>query len=309
MICETLLDTIGNTPLIKLQKTSKYFSSNNCSVYIKWEAANPGGSHKTRIAYAMIKAAENEGTLKPFSGQTILEPSGGNTGIGIAIVANIRGYKVCLVIPDNYSPEKQKILKSYGAEIILSDSSKGNNSHGELATNIFLHDPDKYIMLNQSANPANPEIHRKTTAPEIIRVLNTIGAIPDIFVGGVGTGGSISGVGEILKKRYLSMKVFCVQPYGCDILNNVFIKHKIQGLAVGIIPKNLNINIIDKVVSVKEEEALELLKIILKYEGLHVGVSTAANLAAIKKISEQSDRLTFVTIAYDTGYQYLDHFL
>lgn len=303
MYCETILKAIGHTPIIKLQKTAAHLKSN---IYVKLEFLNIGGSHKARIAFAMIKAEEDNGKLKPNTGQTIVAPTGGNTGIGLAIAGSLLGYKVILVIPDNYSPEKQRILKTLGAEIVLSDSKLGNNSHGIKATEICLENP-AYVLLDQASHPANPEIHRKTTAIEIIDDLK--GKVINYFVGGIGTGGSITGIGEILKNKYFGLKIVGVQPEGCDLLKNIFVPHKIQGLAVGIIPRNLNINIIDEMISVSELDAIKMMNHLAVSEGLCVGISSAANIVAcIKKAEQCEEKINLLTLAYDSGAQYLEYF-
>ena len=255
----------------------------------------------------MIKAAEEKGRLSPNLGKTILAPTGGNTGIGLAIAASILGYKVKLVIPDDYSREKQNILKAYGAEVILSDSSRGNNSHGELATNMYFENPSRYELLDQASDPANPEIHRKTTAIEILNDLKEVKI--DYFIGGIGTGGSITGIGEVLKNKYPELKVIGVQPEGCDLPNNVFIHHKIQGLAIGFIPKNLNMDIIDEMISINELEAIDMMKKLTELEGLCVGISSAANIVAGLRVAGRfKEKINIVTLAYDSGSHYLEYF-
>lgn len=310
MICNSILETIGQTPVIKLNNIIDECWKSKVAIYIKNETFNPGGSHKTRIAFNMIKDAEKQGILKPNTGQTIVEPTGGNTGAGLAMAGAIRGYRVLLVIPDNYSPQKQKLLKALGAEIILSDSRKGGNSHGELAMEIQLENPD-YVMLNQGQNPANPEIHRLTTAPEILKDFPDESI--DYFIGSIGTGGHITGIGEVLKKEKPEVTIVGVQPSGCELLENKFVPHQIQGLAVGIIPKVLNVNIIDRMISVTFEESLEMMKLLIRKEGLLVGLSSGANLAAAKKIVEElqqqqplTKKVNILTMAYDSAIDYLD---
>ena len=311
MLYNSILETIGKTPVIKLQKVIEQFlESSKIAIYVKNETFNPGGSHKTRIAFNMIKDAEKKGILKPNSGQTILEPTGGNTGLGIAIAGAVLGYKVILIIPDNYSPQKQNLLKALGAKIILSDSKKGGNSHGELALEILFDNPN-YVMLNQSSNPANPEIHRLTTAQEILADFSDKSI--DYFVGGIGTGGHITGIGEILKKENPNIQIIGVQPNGCEIFKNQFIPHKIQGLAVGIIPDVLNINIINKMISVTFEESRQMMKYLIRQEGLLVGLSSGANLAAALKIVHELNQnqplnkeVNILTMAYDSAIDYLE---
>ncbi|MBH8554955.1 PLP-dependent cysteine synthase family protein [Nostocaceae cyanobacterium CENA357] len=301
MIYNSILETVGNTPIVKLNKAT--FGTNS-SIFVKLETFNPGGSHKIRIAFNMIRSAERMEILKPNSGQTILEPTGGNTGIGIAIAASVLGYKVVLVIPDNYATEKQKLLKAFGVEVVLSDSRNGNNSHGELAQEIQLEHPD-YVMLNQSQNPANPETHRLTTAKEILADFKDEKI--DYFVASIGTGGHITGIGEVLKKELPNIVIAGVQPKGCDLLCNKFIPHKIQGLAVGMIPKVLNIDIVDKMISIEFDEAVMMMKNLMKKEGLLVGISSGANIAAALKIAQEDTRkINILTLAYDSAADYLD---
>ena len=312
MLYNSVLQTIGQTPMIQLKNLVEIddYLKSNFAIYIKIETFNPGGSHKSRIAFNMIKDAENQGILKPNTGQTILEPTGGNTGIGIAMAGAVLGYRVVLVIPDNYSLQKQKLLKALGAKIILSDSHKGSQSHGELALEILFENPD-YVMLNQFGNPANPEIHRRTTAQEILEDFPDESI--DYFVAGIGTGGHITGIGEILKQEKPEVTVVGVQPSGCELLDNKFVPHQIQGLAVGIIPKVLNVKIIDRMISVTFEESLEMMKLLILKEGLLVGLSSGANLAATLKIVEElrqhaqlTKKVNILTMAYDSAIDYLD---
>jgi cysteine synthase len=304
---QSILDSACNTPIVRI---NKLFEDYNIDVYIKLETSNPGGSHKTRIAINMILDFENKGILKPNMGQTILEATGGNTGIGIAIASAVRGYRCVLVIPDNYSLSKRRMLKALGAEVILSDSSKGSNSNGQLAMKIQMDYPD-YVMLNQCENLANPEIHRRTTAQEILQDFSDVPI--NYFVCCIGTGGHITGVGEVLKKEKPGVQVIGVQPFGCNLPANQFIPHQIQGIAIGIIPQVLNVNIIDRMISVTFEESSEMMKFLIKKEGLLVGLSTGANLAAVWKIAEElkknsniRDRINILTMAYDSAIDYLD---
>ncbi len=310
MLHDNILSTIGKTPIIKLNNIMEFFNCLNIDIYIKNESLNPGDSHKVRIALNMIEDAEKKGILKPNTGQTILEATGGNTGTGIAMAAAIKGYKVTLVIPDNYSSQKQKLLKALGAKIILADSTTGCNSHGKLAMEIQFENLD-YVMLNQIENPANPDIHRLTTAPEILEDFQNDRI--DYFVSCVGTGGHITGIGEILKIHNPKIKVIGVQPYGCDLLNNKFIAHKIQGVAVGLLPKVLNVNIIDKMIDVTFEESLSMMKLLIQKEALLVGLSSGASLAAtlklvkeLKAINNTTKKINILTMAYDSARDYLN---
>jgi cysteine synthase len=304
MVADSILDLLGNTPIVRL---SRLCASEKVSatLFLKLESQNPGGSHKARIAHAMILRAEQRGDLQRGSGQTVLESTGGNTGLGLAIACNIYGYKLVLVIPDNYSPEKQRLLLLYGATIIQSKSGDGNNSHIELATRLKLQHPD-WVWPNQQRNPANPEIHRRTTAPEIIAALQDQSV--DILVGGVGTGGHITGVGEILKQRWPHMKVVVVQPQGNDFRNRLFSPHRIQGLAVGILPENLNTRLVDDYVSISYDDAIRAVRKLIDTEGIGVGISSGANIAACLQLAHEKPNLRIISFAYDDVSQYLDQF-
>jgi cysteine synthase A len=297
----SILDFLGDTPIVKVQNIH---SEGAADVYLKLEEFNPGGSIKARIALRMIIDAEEKGFFKHNSGQTIIEPTGGNTGIGLAMVGAVRGYKVILVVPDNYSREKIEILKVYGAKVILSDSKKGNDSHIEMVKEIIKEHPG-YIWLNQFANMSNPKVHYETTGKEIIEALEKV----DCFVAGVGTGGTITGVGKRIKEKFPDALIVGVQPVGCDVLKGKAIPHRIQGLAIGMLPPILDVNIVDKVVSIKYEEAVEYMKDLASKEGLLTGISSGANVcAAIKMAKELGEGKTVVTVAPDSGRSYLEVF-
>jgi cysteine synthase A len=303
MIHESLLQAIGETPVVRL---AAFSAETGLEVYAKLESLNPGGSHKARIALAMVRDAEERGILRPGSGQTIIEPSGGNTGIGLAIAGNILGYRVVLVIPDNYSPEKQKLLRLYGAEVVLSDSRRGNNSHGELAMELQLENPG-YVMLNQQRNPANPEIHRRTTAQEILRDFAALP--PDCLVAGIGTGGHVTGLGETLKARWPWLRVFGVEPEQCDLLADRHAPHEIQGLSIGLVPRILNLGVLDGMLKVSKQACLERVRRTMRSDGVSLGLSSAANLVAIAQLAGELPRATRVlTLIYDGVDSYLPHF-
>ncbi|AMR65546.1 PLP-dependent cysteine synthase family protein [Aquipseudomonas alcaligenes] len=303
MIHESLLQAIGETPVVRL---AAFSAETGLEVYAKLESLNPGGSHKARIALAMVRDAEARGILRPGSGQTIIEPSGGNTGIGLAIAGNILGYRVVLVIPDNYSPEKQKLLRLYGAEVVLSDSRRGNNSHGELAMALQLENPG-YVMLNQQRNPANPEIHRRTTAQEILRDFATLP--PDCLVAGIGTGGHVTGLGETLKAAWPQLRVFGVEPEQCDLLADCHAPHEIQGLSIGLVPAILNLGVLDGMLKVTKQDCLARVRQTMRGDGVSLGLSSAANLAAIAQLATELPRGTRVlTLIYDGVDSYLAHF-
>lgn len=305
MLVDTILDLVGRTPTVRL---SKFSAAVGVSVYAKLEQFNPGGSHKARIALGMIHDAERKGVLHRGSHQTILEPSGGNTGIGLAIAGALYGYRTVLVIPDNYSREKQAILRLYGAEIVLSDSTRGNNSHGEKALAILLEHPE-YVMLNQQRNPANPRTHRDTTAREILADL--YGRQIDCFVGGIGTGGHITGLGQELKRAHPHVLVVGVEPEGCNLLMNKGVRHDIQGLSVGIIPDVLDVGVLDGMVQVGRADCVAMVRRIMSSEGVSLGISSAANLVAIEQLVERRRMprdSTVLTLIYDGVEQYLGYF-
>ncbi|MGH3871590.1 MAG: PLP-dependent cysteine synthase family protein [Pseudomonas sp.] len=300
-IVDSVLDAIGGTPVVRLARLDAELDR---KIYLKLELLNPGGSHKVRIAYNMILEAECAGELTRHSGQTIIESTGGNTGIGLAMVSAILGYRLVLVIPDNYSMTKQRLLRHYGAEIALSDHRLGNNSHTELALKMLFDNSD-WVMLNQQANPANPEIHERTTAAEILSAFE--GVAPDAMVAGVGTGGHLTGIGRVLKRHNPDMRIGAVVPEGCSLRENRFVPHDIQGLAVGLVPAVLDMRLIDEEIPVSYSEAVTMMRQLMKMEALAVGISSAANLVAVcrwaKMFNKGSHLLTF---AYDGVLDYLD---
>ncbi len=296
MKAENILQTIGNTTHLRL---SKLFPKHE--VWIKLEKNNPGASIKDRIALAMIEDAEKEGTLK--AGSTIIEPTSGNTGIGLAIVAAVKGYKLILVMPESMSIERRQIMAAYGAEFVLTPKKKGMNGSITKATELAAEISDSWIPM-QFKNESNPEIHRKTTAQEII---NDFPDGFDYLITGVGTGGHITGVGDVLKSKFNNLKVFAVEPKDSPVINGGEPgPHKIQGIGAGFIPENLNLSSIDKSIKVSHEEAYRFAQKVAKLEGLFVGISTGASLAAIEKESQNiSKGASILTFAYDTGERYL----
>ena len=296
-----ILDFMGNTPIVKLQKIIDKFGS---EIYVKLEEFNPGGSVKSRIALQMIIDAEKKGLLKPNSNQTIIEPTGGNTGIGLAMVGSIRGYNIILVVPDNYSMEKINILKAYGAEVVLSDSKKGNFSHIEKKDDLMYEHPE-YICLNQFINPSNRKTHYENTGREILEALEEV----DCFIAGIGTGGTITGVGRKIKEKFPGSIICGVQPVGCDVLKGKAVTHKIQGLSIGILPDVLDKNIVDRVISVEYKEAVHCMKRLAKKEGLLLGISSGANIYAAMKIAKElGEGKKVVTVAPDSGRSYMEVF-
>jgi cysteine synthase A len=289
---------IGNTPLIRLNHLSE---KGKGTVFGKAEYMNPGGSIKDRICLSMINEAEKKGLLKP--GGTILEPTSGNTGIGLALIAAVRGYKVILVMPESMSQERVSLLSSYGAELILTPAYEGMQGSLKEAQEILGKNPD-YFMPNQFANSANPDIHRKTTA---IEIWNDMDGQIDAFVAGVGTGGTITGVGEVFKTRNPKIQVIAVEPATSAILSGgISGPHKIQGIGAGFIPPVLNRKILDRVITVSDDDAYRTSKRLAKEEGMLVGISAGANVfAALQVAREIGPNKNIVTILCDTGERYI----
>ncbi|MFW6034837.1 MAG: cysteine synthase A [Halothermotrichaceae bacterium] len=297
-IYENVTELIGNTPILKLNSLT---SSDEAQILLKIEKNNPGGSIKDRICSSMIKTAEENGKLKP--GGTIVEPTSGNTGIGLALIGAAKGYKVILTMPESMSVERRKILKAYGAKIVLTPGENGMKGAIDKAREIAEENENTFIP-QQFQNKANPKIHRKTTAREIIE--DTEGNI-DYFVAGVGTGGTLTGVGEILKEEIDKIQIIAVEPDNSAVLSGEGPgPHKIQGIGAGFIPDVLNTEIIDRVIKVKNEESLETSRKLARKEGLLLGISSgAAAAAAVKLAKEVGPDKTIVTIAPDSGERYL----
>ncbi len=295
MKIHSITEIIGNTPHIKL---SKLFP--NHTVWMKLERQNPGASIKDRIALAMIEAAEKGGSLPP--GGTIIEPTSGNTGIGISLVGAAKGYRVILTMPESMSIERRKIMEAYGAEFVLTPKEKGMKGAIERADELAK-EIEGAIVLQQFDNPANPEIHRQTTAKEILADFDQL----DYLITGVGTGGHITGVSEVLKETFPNLKTFAVEPENSPVISGGAPgPHPIQGIGAGFIPKNLNTNTLDGTVQITKEEAFEMAQKIAKTEGIFVGISTGASLAAVaKKLNEIQPDNVVLTFNYDTGERYL----
>lgn len=300
-IYKNLTDLIGRTPLLEL---SNYNNKNNlkANIVAKLEYFNPAGSVKDRIAKAMIEDAEEKGLLK--SGSVIIEPTSGNTGIGIASVGTAKGYKVIIVMPETMSVERRSLIKAYGAEIVLTEGSKGMKGAIAKASELAEETPNSFIP-GQFVNPANPEVHKKTTGPEIWE--DTDGKV-DIFVSGIGTGGTITGVGEYLKAKNPNVKIIAVEPTDSPILSEGRAgAHKIQGIGAGFIPDTLNTSIYDEIITVKNEEAFSTTRELSKSEGLLVGISSGAAVFAATEIAKRPENAgkTVVVLLPDTGERYL----
>jgi cysteine synthase A len=296
-IAENLIGLIGNTPLVHL---SYLPGPDDATILAKLESYNPGGSIKDRIGYAMIADAEERGLLKP--GYTIVEPTAGNTGIGLSIVAIAKGYRVTLTMPENVSREKYTLLASFGAEIILTSEDAGMGGAIWEAEEIAARNPHSF-MPNQFENPVNPEIHRQTTAREI---LDDIDREIDFFVAGVGTGGTLTGVGEVLKTHRPKTQVVAVEPSISPVLSGGQAgPTRIDGIGAGRIPDVLNVNVIDQVITVSDGEAYQMMRQISKAEGLLVGMSSGANVHAALEVARGLGKdKTVVTILPDTGDRY-----
>jgi len=293
-----ITELIGNTPLVRLNRLSKPGSA---VIYAKVESFNPGGSVKDRICLNMINEAERQGKLKP--GGTLVEPTSGNTGIGLALVAAVRGYKLILVMPESMSMERASLLSSYGAQLVLTAAWEGMKGSIKEAESIVAQNPS-YFMPDQFSNPANPAMHRMTTGPEILEALN--GKV-DAFVAAVGTGGTITGCGEVIKERNPRARVIAVEPAGSPVLSGGEPgPHKIQGIGAGFVPKVLNRKILDGVITVTDDEAYQTAKLLAKKEGLLVGISAGANVFAAQKVAEElGSEKNVVTILCDTGERYI----
>ncbi|MDH5562321.1 MAG: cysteine synthase A [Nitrospirota bacterium] len=295
---KSITEGIGGTPLVRLNRLSP---EGGATIYGKAEFYNPGGSVKDRICLNMIDEAEQQGLLKP--GGTIVEPTSGNTGIGLALVSAVRGYKLILVMPEGMSLERASLLSSYGAQLVLTPAREGMRGSIKEAESILEQNPE-YFMPNQFSNPANPAMHRKTTALEIWDALD--GKV-DAFVAAVGTGGTITGCGDVFKEKNPNVKIVAVEPSGSPVLSGGEAgPHKIQGIGAGFVPEVLNRSLLDQIMTVTDEEAYQTTKQLAKKEGLLVGISAGANVFAAQKVAESLGAgKNVVTILCDTGERYL----
>ena len=297
-VADSVLDLIGNTALVRLSRVG---ASGSATILAKVESQNPGGSVKDRIARSMIEDAERRGLLRP--GSTLVEPTSGNTGIGLAIVAAVKGYRLILTMPDDMSSERRRLLARLGAELVLTPAIEGMTGAVYAAQELCRTNP-AYVMLQQFENPANPDAHRRTTALEI---LEATGGKVDGFVAGVGTGGTITGVGEVLRQRLPGIRVVAVEPARSPVLSGGKARvHGIQGIGASFVPGILNRAVIDEIVQVKDEDAMAMALRLAREEGLLVGISAGANVWAALGVAERLGAgRTVVTILCDTGERYL----
>lgn len=292
---------IGNTPLLRLEKLKKSYGL-LADVYAKAEYCNEGGSIKDRVALAMIEDAEKSGRLSV--GGRVIEPTSGNTGIGLALVAAVRGYKAIIVMPDAMSVERQNLIKKYGAEVVLTDGKKGMQAAVEKAEEILKNTPNS-IIAGQFDNPANPKAHYDTTAPEIY---DTLHGKVDIFVAGVGTGGTLTGVGRYLKEKNPNVKIVAVEPASSPLLSQgVAGAHGLQGIGANFVPQTLDRGIYDEILTVTDEEAYAFTKSLYGIENAFAGISSGANIAAAVKLAKREENAgkNIVTVLPDSGDRYL----
>jgi len=297
MLAQNILQTIGNTPHIRINR----LFGNTHNVYVKSERSNPGGSIKDRIALSMVQAAEQSGALKP--GGTIIEPTSGNTGVGLAMVAAVKGYKLVLVMPESMSVERRRLMLAYGASFVLTPREKGMNGAIARAKELLAETRDGW-MPQQFENPANIDVHVRTTAQEIAA---DFPSGVDALITGVGTGGHITGCAQVLKAMWPKLKVFAVEPTASPVISGGKPgPHPIQGIGAGFIPKNLHVELLDGVIQVEAEAAKDMARRAAREEGLLIGISSGATLAAIaQKLPDLAAGATVLGFNYDTGERYL----
>ncbi len=295
-VVDSITDLIGETPIVKLRTTDEEMAD----IYVKLESFNPASSVKDRIALSMIEAAEKEGLLK--EGDTIVEPTSGNTGIGLAMTVAAKGYKVVIVMPDTMSIERRNLLRAYGAKLVLTPGADGMK--GAIAKAEELQKEHGYFMPQQFMNEANPEVHARTTGQEIIKQM---GDGLDAFVSGIGTGGTITGAGRVLKEHFEGIKLYAVEPTDSPVLSGGSPgPHKIQGIGAGFVPKVLDTELYDEVITIENEEAFAASREVARTNGILVGISSGAALAAAKKVAKQLGKgKKVLAILPDTGERYL----
>ncbi|WP_027415789.1 cysteine synthase A [Aneurinibacillus terranovensis] len=299
-VAQSITDLIGYTPLVKL---NRYTAEDEANIYLKLEYFNPGSSVKDRIALSMIEAAEKAGDLK--EGMTIVEPTSGNTGIGLAMVAAAKGYHAILIMPDTMSIERRNLLRAYGAELILTPGAEGMGGAIRKGEELVREHKD-YYMPQQFENPANPRIHRETTGKELVDQGQEIGGI-DAFVSGIGTGGTISGAGEVLKEKYPAVRIVAVEPAASPVLSGGKPgPHKIQGLGAGFIPKTLNTDVYDEIIKIENDDAFETARIVAREEGILCGISSGAAIHAARQVAKDlGPGKNIVVIIPSNGERYL----
>ncbi|AHD07616.1 cysteine synthase CysK [Paenibacillus larvae subsp. larvae DSM 25430] len=298
---ENITQLIGNTPLVRLNRV---VPEGSAEIYVKLEFQNPGASVKDRIAISMIETAEKEGNLKP--GATIIEPTSGNTGIGLAMVAAAKGYKAILVMPDTMSMERRNLLRAYGADLVLTPGAEGMKGAISRAEELLAENPH-YFMPQQFKNQANVDIHRRTTGPEIVEAIQAHDGKLDAFIAGVGTGGTITGTGEVLKKHFPGIRVYAVEPTASPVLSGGKPgPHKIQGIGAGFVPDILNTEVYDQIIQVDNEDAFATSRQVAKQEGILGGISSGAAIhAALQVAKELGEGKRVVAVVPSNGERYL----
>ncbi|WCR25753.1 cysteine synthase A [Paenibacillus thiaminolyticus] len=300
-IVNNVTELIGDTPLVRL---NRIVPEGSAEIYVKLEYQNPGASVKDRIAISMIEVAEQEGLLKP--GDTIVEPTSGNTGIGLAMVAAAKGYKAILVMPETMSIERRNLLRAYGADLVLTPGAEGMNGAVRKAEELIQENPS-YFMPQQFKNKANVKVHRETTGPEIVEAIRSLDGRLDAFVAGIGTGGTISGTGEVLKENFPGIRVVAVEPSASPLLSGGKPgPHKIQGIGANFIPDILNRNVYDQIIAVDNEDAFEVARQVAKSEGILCGISSGAAIhAALQVARELGEGKRVIAVVPSNGERYL----
>lgn len=300
-LVQSITQLIGDTPLVRLNRV---VPEDSAEIYLKLEFQNPGASVKDRIAISMVEEAEKEGKLKP--GATIIEPTSGNTGIGLAMVAAAKGYKAILVMPETMSMERRNLLRAYGADLVLTPGAEGMKGAIRRAEELLAENPG-YFMPQQFKNPANVKIHRETTGPEIVEAINGHDGKLDAFIAGIGTGGTITGAGEVLKANFPNIKVYAVEPAASPVLGGGKPgPHKIQGIGAGFVPDILNTGIYDGIIAVENEDAFETSRRVAKEEGILGGISSGAAIyAALQVAKELGKGKRVVAVIPSNGERYL----
>jgi len=300
-LAQNITELIGGTPLVRLNRV---VPEDSAEIYVKLEFQNPGASVKDRIAISMVEAAEREGKLKP--GDTIIEPTSGNTGIGLAMVAAAKGYKAILVMPETMSLERRNLLRAYGAQLVLTPGAEGMKGAIKKAEELAAENPH-YFMPQQFNNPANVEIHRRTTGPEIVEAIKSHDGKLDAFVAGIGTGGTITGAGEVLREHFPDIKIFAVEPAASPVLSGGKPgPHKIQGIGAGFVPNILNTEIYDEVITVENEQAFETSRRVAREEGILGGISSGAAIFAALQVAKRLGKgKRVVAVVPSNGERYL----